>query len=595
MFRCRLTATLSAVLSAVIVFACPLATAQTLAFSGTPALGQTITFVTTGTPGGIYALAGSNTPGPTPLPPLGTLAIGLPFFFVVGPNGLVPFTPAIPPTGQANFALQIPVNLALFGQTFHFQSAYADPASPVLLSLTNGIGLTIANPALAPAISSIAPTSGGASGGTPVAINGVNFQPGATTVLLGGQPLGNLQISATAIIGTTPGGSAGSTVDLEVSTVTGGVATLAGAFTYLPEPPTITSITPDHCQIGGGAVITVGGSGLGPGTTIYLAGAALSPLSQSETEIVAFAPMFSQLGTVDVVAASAQGISHLPGAFRFTIPLNVGTGSDGAFHPMSHATLDTNTRPGGFEFTSLHIPSGVVVTGIGPFPLRIRCRGGVIIEGVLDVSGSNGVVPLGGSGGPGGFAGGAAGLTGNSGSPGLGPGGGLVIGGCGNSSGSNMNASFGTSSVPLYSCPSPPTYGTPDLSPLIGGSGGAGCSFFNGGPGFGGGGGGGAVGIDAAENVLIVGNILAQGGNTFDGSQCGGGNFGGAGSGGSVRIVTQGNVLIAGTASTQGGYRSYEPCDPTRLYQAGNGRWYIENWLGQTASGTTALIPPGFY
>ena len=103
-------------------------------------------------------------------------------------------------------------------------------------------------------------------------ITGTNFEVGGTMVTLDGQPLQNLVVvDVHTITGDTPPGTPGITADLQVTTTNGGVTTMAGAFLYIADPPVITDITPDHSQVGGGAIITITGTALGPGTAIFIA------------------------------------------------------------------------------------------------------------------------------------------------------------------------------------------------------------------------------------------------------------------------------------------------------------------------------------
>ncbi len=568
----------------VVVVVAAVVPAQTLTFSGTPALSYPISLTTTGTPGAVLFLAWSFNPGPTTIPGIGTIQLGTPWAYLTSPITSTQFWPILNANGVHVFNGVIPLRPFLVGTTVYVQAAYHDFATPLAFTFTNGVNFTISDPAFAPTITSVTPSSGGASGGTSITISGTNFDPTNTTVTLGGQPLANMVIpDAMTITGDTPPGVSNTSADLVVST-SSGVATLAGAFTYTPEPPNITDISPDHSQVGGGALITITGSGLGPGTTVFIAGQAVTAVTQSDTQVVAFAPTFNQLGFVDVVASSSIGFQTLSAAFRYTIPLDTGNGSDGPFAPTTHTVLDTTVNGGVFNFTYVDIPVGVTVTATGPFPLVLRCQGDVNVSGTLDLSGSDGAYPTGGAGGPGGFAGGDF-LQ-----PGLGPGTGPVTTG-----NAGTNASFGTAGQACGGWAGGPTYGTPGLVPLQGGSGGTG-SF--GGPcpgqsaGSGGGGGGGALSVSAAGDVSITGAIPACGGG---GAVCpsSGDNYGGgAGSGGAVRIATQGTVFLSGVVNLSGGTHGSSSC---QTGGGGNGRWFIENWLGQTAHGTTATVPVGVY
>lgn len=113
-------------------------------------------------------------------------------------------------------------------------------------------------PVPAPTVTSIAPTSGPAIGGTAVTITGADFQSGAT-VTIGGAAASNVNVtSATTITATTPAGTADAVVDVVVANPDGQSATLAGAFTYVgiiePDLATTTPVDAslDFSPVGSG-------------------------------------------------------------------------------------------------------------------------------------------------------------------------------------------------------------------------------------------------------------------------------------------------------------------------------------------------------
>jgi hypothetical protein len=153
-------------------------------------------------------------------------------------------------------------------------------------------------------------------------------------------------------------------------------------------------------------------------------------------------------------------------------------------------------------------------------PVYILATGEVLIEGTIDVSGKEGLIDppvAAGVGGPGGFDGGLPAFAGIPAGPGQGPGGGPA--------GALIAGAFAGRA---QSCPAnnfepvPRTYGSPELFPLIGGSGSGGALNP-------GGGGGGAVML--ASNLRVsfgsVGTLNARGGV----SGCSGA------SGGGIRVV----------------------------------------------------------
>jgi hypothetical protein len=252
------------------------------------------------------------------------------------------------------------------------------------------------------------------------------------------------------------------------------------------------------------------------------------------------------------------GIATLTGAL---IPLSAyafnsgSTGADGALNPLVNKEVELPPS-GVFNYTSVNIPTGVTVKfkrNATNTPVVMLVSGDVTVAGTIDISGSDspdtGATGNGnladdgkpGLGGPGGYDGGAGGRPatepGSTQSPaeGLGPG---AVGM--HSAGHAGQGRFENSSV------GGPTYGNPDLLPLVGGSGGAGGGGGGLFAGSGGGGGGGAILIAATGTITfqpasIVNAIGGQGGAIP--SVAGQGLRGGYGSGGAIRIV--GTTVIA--------------------------------------------------
>lgn len=124
-----------------------------------------------------------------------------------------------------------------------------------------------------------------------------------------------------------------------------------------------------------------------------------------------------------------SGVIPGPGSAGFSqgtvdvTTIDFGAGIDGAFAPTSSVTLMTDgTDPvfggsnGVFEFTTIDIPAGVVITAIGSRPLVFKATGDATIEGSFDLSGQD-ALPLPFAPPPGGMpgAGGAGGGSGGSG------------------------------------------------------------------------------------------------------------------------------------------------------------------------------------
>jgi hypothetical protein len=157
------------------------------------------------------------------------------------------------------------------------------PAGPVDVRVVNpdgavstAIAYTV-QPAPAPTVGSVSPTTGPTAGGTTVTITGTGFADGAV-VLVGGVEVtaqtdpvqGVLPIvrSATTIVAVTPPGVDGP-VDVEVVNPDRASVTAVAAFEYDgPPPATLDSISPDVGTSAGGVSVTLAGSNFAAGSVV---------------------------------------------------------------------------------------------------------------------------------------------------------------------------------------------------------------------------------------------------------------------------------------------------------------------------------------
>jgi IPT/TIG domain-containing protein len=182
-------------------------------------------------------------------------------------------------------------------------------------------GSAITNPA--PTVSLIAPTSGPTAGGTPLAITGTGFLPGATVSLGGTAATGVVVASATSITATSPSHAAGA-VDVVVTNTDGQTGTLSSGYTYTGAnpAPTVTLIAPNTGSTAGGTRVTITGTGFLPNATVTLGGtAATGVVVVSPTSITATTPAHAA-GAVDVVVTNTDGQSSLPltNGYTYTVP-----------------------------------------------------------------------------------------------------------------------------------------------------------------------------------------------------------------------------------------------------------------------------------
>jgi len=165
-------------------------------------------------------------------------------------------------------------------------------------TLTNGYSYT--NPV--PNVTSIAPKSGPAAGGTSVTITGTGFLSGASVSLGGTAATGVNVVSSTSITATTAAHAAGA-VSVVVTNSDGQNGTLSNGFTYVAAP-TITAVNPATGPIGGGTGSTITGTNFVSGATVSFGGTAATGVTVAgSTSIIATAPSHAA-GTVDVVVTN---------------------------------------------------------------------------------------------------------------------------------------------------------------------------------------------------------------------------------------------------------------------------------------------------
>ena len=169
-------------------------------------------------------------------------------------------------------------------------------------TLTNGYTYTAS-----PAPTSISPTSGTTSGGTPVTISGTNFASGATVTFGGTAATNVVVVSSTTITATTPAHSAG-VVNVVVTNSNGQSGTLTNGYTYTASPAP-TSISPTSGPTGGGTPVTISGTNFASGATVTFGGtAATNVVVVSSTTITATTPAHAA-GAVNVVVTNSNGQS----------------------------------------------------------------------------------------------------------------------------------------------------------------------------------------------------------------------------------------------------------------------------------------------
>ncbi len=324
-------------------------------------------------------------------------------------------------------------------------------------------------------------------------------------------------------------------------------------------------------------------------------------------EALSFSEDFTSLLRFDdsgtLVWNSAQGRLHPPlqvyqyndGGLKDK-PIEIGKGIHGDFGPARYAEfshlgdtsgqvirLNTDTYSN-LQFTSFYLASGWTLRPEGSKPLMIAVLGSVTIAGDIDCSGEPGenlnadptLATNGGRGRCGGGSGGSGGTSLVDGQPGTdggpqiedgvapgvdGPtaGAGATAAGLGGGGGGTYVPSRGLS---YDSFPGSLGAGGAagfmvadnDFDYLGGGFGGGGGSHYNAGlptqnsAGGGGGGGGGLIWIAAGGDIILSGDVLADGGDGGDGAAPFMAGGGGGGAGGSIALFAGGDVYLTAGA-----------------------------------------------
>lgn len=215
----------------------------------------------------------------------------------------------------------------------------------------------------APTVASIAPTSGPVAGGTAVAITGTNFLNGAIALFgtaPGGLAAANcVQAGSTTLNCNTPDDNAGPK-DVTVVNVDGQNASLAGAYTYIINNPSISSISPATTTTNGDTLITITGSNFESGANVTVGG----PLPHagngefgdnvkvvSGSTITITSPAFPAGTTADVTVNNPDGGTATDsGALTYTLgagPINYIQRADAATGSSAASVPEQMTNPEG--------------------------------------------------------------------------------------------------------------------------------------------------------------------------------------------------------------------------------------------------------
>jgi len=216
-----------------------------------------------------------------------------------------------------------------------------------------------------PQLVSLSPSGGALGGGTSVTLTGTGFQTGAKVTFNGIMATGVSVVSATTIMATTPANAAG-TDPVVVTNSDLQSSVPCDCFTYEPAP-TVTAVSPTNGSKGGGAIVTITGSGFLAGAMVTFGVTPATGVKVvSATSITATTPA-DPTGTANVVVTNTDTQSGTcSGCYTFNPPPTAGSIS-----PNSGSTV------GG---------TPVTITGSGFFTGATVTFGGAAATGVTVVS-----------------------------------------------------------------------------------------------------------------------------------------------------------------------------------------------------------------
>ena len=175
-----------------------------------------------------------------------------------------------------------------------------------------------------PAISTVSPTGGPAGGGTTVYISGSGLT-GTTQVSFGTHTAPWSVINDGLIRATSPSGTAGTSVDVIVTTP-GGTATAPSAFAYsgaAPPTPVVTAVSPNSGPAYGGGTVFISGSGFLGATGVAFGTTSPHGFSVIDDNLIEDSGPSGQADasistTVDVRVTTPGGTSGITNADKYT-------------------------------------------------------------------------------------------------------------------------------------------------------------------------------------------------------------------------------------------------------------------------------------
>jgi hypothetical protein len=166
-------------------------------------------------------------------------------------------------------------------------------------------------------VADLIPSDGPAAGGNQVTIFGSHFSAGATVKFGASNASGVSVHGSGTIVATAPAGTAGTTVDVTVTTPDGTSATGGTGDNYTYDslrPPTVTGLIPAHGPAGGGNQVTIVGADFGGATVVSFGGTPATNVNVATANAITVnAPAGTPATTVDVTVTTAVGTSSIAG------------------------------------------------------------------------------------------------------------------------------------------------------------------------------------------------------------------------------------------------------------------------------------------
>jgi large repetitive protein len=232
------------------------------------------------------------------------------------------------------------------------------PVPPPQVGLLLTLSCPNEPPPAVPVVTGLSESSGPATGGTQVDVQGSGFS-GSAKVSFGETPASAVTVlSPTDILATAPVGTG--TVDVEVTTAGGtSAASAANQFSYVAAAA-VSVISPTYGPPAGGTTVQITGSGFAADDQVLFGSTpAESVTVVSATEILVVAP--SGTGIVDITVTNDDGTSATSPADEYTYllaPANLASAATGVVQP-----LPPPPPPPGPGFLSLPVVSGVTTVG----------------------------------------------------------------------------------------------------------------------------------------------------------------------------------------------------------------------------------------